>query len=141
MNDNKIKGRNIIIKKDNKILHKFIDDGSNNNDIDITVQLSNEKPKDLLHGTSLRRFPSTTKNKIIKKFVKEGLYDDLKEIKNKLRNKNDHFKMHYHANFQKHVGDTSTCPVCLEIKKKGIHAEREKGLLKILNSKFKKYKW
>ena len=133
--DNKIKGRNIIIKKDNKILHQFVDDGSNNNDIDITVQLSNEKPKDLLHGTSLRKFPSTTKNKIIKKFVKESLYDDLKEIKNKLRNKNDHFKMHYHANFQKHVGDMSTCPVCLEIKKKGIHAEREKGLLKILNSR------
>ena len=49
MNDNKIKGRNIIIKKDNKILHQFIDDGSNNNNIDITVQLSNEKPKDLLY--------------------------------------------------------------------------------------------
>ena len=49
MNDNKIKGRNIIIKKDNKILHQFIDDSSNNNNIDITILLSDEKPKDLLY--------------------------------------------------------------------------------------------
>ena len=78
MNDNKIKGRNIIIKKDNKILHQFIDDGSNNNNIDITILLSDEKPKDLLHGTSLRRFPSTTKNKIIKKKFSKKVFQRFK---------------------------------------------------------------
>ena len=134
INNKKIKGRNIIIKKDNKILHQFIDDGNNNN-IDITIELSDEKPKDFLFGTSLRRFPFTTKNKIIKKNLKESLYKDLQEINNKLRNKDDYLKKHFHAPYQKHVGDMSTCPVCLEMEKKGIHAEKEKGLLKILTSR------
>ena len=126
--DNKIKGRNIIIKKDNKIIKQLIEDNSNNNNIDISIQFTDKRPQELLYGRNTKRYPTTAKRKIIKKNLKESLYKDLQEINNKLKNKDDFFKNYYHAQYQRHIGDCSTCPLCIEMKKKGILSERQKGL-------------
>ena len=84
----------------------------------------------------MRKFPSSTKNKVIKKNLKESLFKDLREINNKIEHKEDYLKKHfYHAQYQRHVGDISSCPVCLEMKKKGILSEKEKGLHNNLNSR------
>ena len=132
-NNKRIKGRNIVIKKNNKIIKQLNDVNSSNN-IDISIQFSDKIPNNFLKTRNMRRFPSSANKK--KKNFRERLYKDLREINNKIKNKDDYLKKNfYNLQYQKHVGDIKTCPVCQEMRKKGILSEKEKGLHNTLSSR------
>ena len=132
---------------DNNMNNNNINDNLEENRIDISIQFSNSpininsnysnNNPNLIGLKDKRKFNSAFK-KGNKNFV-DSLYRDLREINNKLENRNDYFKKHhYHLNYPKHVGDEANCPICKEVRKKGKIMEKEKGLFNALN--FKNYK-
>ena len=129
---NNNKNRNIIIKQNNNVIKRLSDDPSGN--IDISIQFNDKTPKGLFNIRTTKRFPvSANKNR---KNFRESLYKDLKEINNKINNKDDYLKKHYYnLQYQRHVGDINTCPLCREMRKKGIISEKEKGIHNNLNSR------
>ena len=112
---------NLIIKQDSNTIRESSD--SNKNNIDISIVFSNEE---ILKKTrKIKKYPSSAKKN--QKNLVASLYKDLREINKKYNNedlKKNYLNMHY----DKHVGDEETCPICLQVRKRGKESEREKGL-------------
>ena len=125
-NENKNKERNLIIKKNNRVIKQLMKDVSGNG-FDISIQFSNQTPNGMMNIRNIRRFPVSANKK--RKNFKDSLYKDLRDINNKLKNKEDFLKRNYYnLQYQRHFGDEKTCHVCQEMRKKGIISEKEKGL-------------
>ena len=126
-NDQNInKGSNIVIKQNNNVIKKISQDTSGNN-IDISIQFLNKTPNHPLALRSFTNFPSSVKKK--GKNFKESLYKDLRDIKNKLKNKDEYLKRNYYnLHYQKHFGDENNCFLCQEMRQKGKISEKEKGI-------------
>ena len=76
---------------------------------------------------NLKNFPVSAKKK--RKNLKESLYKDLRDIKNKLKNKDDYLKKNYYnLHYQKHFGDEKNCFLCQEMRQRGKISEKEKGI-------------
>jgi hypothetical protein len=135
-NKNKKKGPNIVIKDTDNIIKKITQDASGNN-IDISIQFSNKTPSGNLGLRNLRNFPFSANKK--RTSIKESLYKDLRDIKNKLKNKEDYLKKNYYnLHYQKHFGDEKNCYLCQEMRQKGLISQKEKGInetLSLRNSK------
>ena len=135
-NKNKNKGPNIVIKDTDNIIKKITQDASGNN-IDISIQFSNKTPSGTLGLRNIRNFPFSANKK--KPNIKESLYKDLRDIKNKLKNKEDYLKKNYYnLHYQKHFGDEKNCYLCQEMRQKGLISQKEKGInetLSLRNSK------
>ena len=132
---NKNKGSNIVIKKNNNVIKQVTQDISGSN-IDISIQFSNQTPNGILNGKN-RKFTVSANKK--RKSFKESLYKDLREIKNKLNNKDDYLKKNfYNLHYQRHFGEEKNCLLCQEMRKKGIISEKEKGIHDALSLRYLK---
>lgn len=142
--DSKDLNNKIIVKDKFNNNNEFSDDNDANR-IDISIQFSNtplnidynnENNNILKKNKNKNKFNSTSKKD---KNITDSLYKDLREINNKLENRNDYFKKHhYNLEYQKHYGDEKTCPICKEMRKKGKRMEKEKGLFSAFS--FRNYK-
>ena len=120
------KGGNIIIKHNDKILKK-LEKSNEGNKIDISIQFSNKAPLDLGNSKKAKKFPSSAKKKY--KNLSENLYKDLREINEKIENNEGYYKKHhFNMDYDRHVGDEKTCPICRKVRRRGRKLEREKGL-------------
>ena len=123
LNNKKNRNSNIIIKQDNKLI-KEINNDSNGNNIDISILFSN---KEILKKTrKIKKYPSSATKK--HKNLVASLYKDLRDINKKLENSKNLKKNYLKIHYDRHVGDEDTCPICLQVKKRGRKSEREKGL-------------
>ena len=128
--NSKDNNNNLIVKENN---NNEFDDDLKENRIDISIQFSNT-PISINYNENNKnninfkkpKFNSTSKKK--NKNITDSLYKDLHEINNKLENRNDYLKKHYHLDYPKHIGDEQNCPICKEVRKKGKKMEKEKGL-------------
>ena len=122
------KGRNIIIKKNNKTLKRLSQDLSDNN-VDISIQFTNKTLNGMLASKNNRKLSSAIGIGKKRKNLKEKLFKDLRDINKKINNKDDYLKKNYfNLNYQRHFGDEKYCTLCEERRQKGIIAEHEKGL-------------
>ena len=123
LNNEKNRNSNIIIKQGDKLIKEFNND-SNGNNIDISILFSN---KEILKKTrKIKKYPSSATKKH-KNFV-ANLYKDLRDINKKLENNQNLKKNYLKIDYDRHVGDEDTCPICRQMRKRGRKSEREKGL-------------
>ena len=126
------KNKNIIIKENDKTIKELSSNLDGNNHIDISIQFSNKVPLGFLNNKNpptkkLKKYPVSAKKK--HKNLAEKLFKDLKEINNKLINKDEYLKKNFlDLHYDRHVGDEKTCPICKQVRKRGRKLEREKGL-------------
>ena len=126
-NESANNNKNIIIKRNNSLIKKLSGDLDGNKNIDISIQFLNKKPFGFNNTKKLKKYPVSAKKN--HKNLAESLYKDLKEIHNKLENKDEYFKKNFlNIHYDRHVGAEKTCPICKEVRKRGRRSEREKGL-------------
>ena len=122
----KNKGRNIIIKKDNKIIKRLSQDLSDNN-IDISIQFTNKTINSLLAPKNKNHLSNSKSKK--KKNLNTKLIKDLLDINKKINNEDGYLKKNYfHLHYQRHFGNEKNCTLCREMRQRGRISEHEKGL-------------
>ena len=130
--------RNFIIQQNDKILKELSGDFDGNDQVDISIHFSNKKPVGLTNNIFKNykkiKYPVSAYKKGGK--LEESLYKDLKDLRDKLDNKDEYFKQkcsNFH--YDRHVGDEKTCPICRAMRRKGRKSEREKGLFSAFSFK------
>ena len=154
-NNNNINDLNNLNNMNDNNNKDFSDEDLERNRIDISIQFSNtpininynnnenepNKIKTYKNNTNFKnnknrlKFHSSNKKN---KNITDSLYKDLKEINNKLENRNHYLKNHYHLDYPMHMGKEENCPICIEVRKKGREMEKEKGLFSAFS--FRNYK-
>ena len=132
---------NLIVRRNSKILKEISGEFDENDQVDISIHFSNKKPigirNNIFRNYKKLKYPVSAKKKRGK--LEEYLFNDLKELHDKLDNKDEYFKQKcYNFHYDRHVGAEKTCPICREVRKRGKKSEREKGLFSAFS--FKEFK-